>query len=256
MEETTRTFIEAWKLMVGRLPSGRISHSDGVVSCIGHVPLPFFNVGFHDAPLAALDDVRRYLAVFEDRAAECPYPTMLVVREDWVPGEWTSVAAEAGRAHVMYVTGMETDELLPPRRPLPALEFRRVNNTSTAGDMASINAKAYGIPEQWFDCVGQLDIWAPDTHGYVGYVDGQAVTSAATFPAGGTLYAALVATLPDCHGKGYAEAVMRHAIAEGRRATGLTRTTLHASDMGLPLYENMGFQSSSRFSLLAKTEAH
>jgi hypothetical protein len=41
--------------------------------------------------------------------------------------------------------------------------------------------------------------------------------------------------LPEAHGKGYAEAAMRHAIEQGRQThTTLTRMTLHASDMGRP----------------------
>ena len=50
------------------------------------------------------------------------------------------------------------------------------------------------------------------------------------------MYIALVATLPGEQGKGYAEAVMRHAIEQGQTGMGKRRIVLHPSDMGLPLY--------------------
>ena len=65
---------------------------------------------------------------------------------------------------------------------------------------------------------------------------------AAAFPVNGTVYIALVATLPEEQGKGYAETVMRQAVAQGQEAMGTKRTTLHASDMGLPVYRRMGYR--------------
>ena len=75
-------------------------------------------------------------------------------------------------------------------------------------------------------------------------------------PVEGTVYIALVATMPDSHGKGYGEAVMRQAISAGQQAMGVTRTTLHATDMGRPVYEAMGYVPSARFAVLARADAH
>ena len=85
---------------------------------------------------------------------------------------------------------------------------------------------------------------------------GEPVTSAAALPVDGTVYIALVATMPDAHGKGYAEAVMRQAIRPGQQAMGVTRTTLHATDMGRPVYQAMGYAPSARFAVLARADAH
>ncbi len=109
-----------------------------------------------------------------------------------------------------------------------------------------------------FECICNLHLWhkegREDSFAYVGYVGGKAVTTAATFPAAGTISVAFVATLPEAHGKGYAEAVMRHAIAQGRQGMGLTRMTLHAWDMGRPLYHSMGFEAGSQVVLLEVAE--
>ena len=69
-------------------------------------------------------------------------------------------------------------------------------------------------------------------------------------PINGTVYVALVSTAPQQQGKGYAETVMRHAVAEGQRALGVTRSTLHASLMGHPVYQAMGYSSGPRLILV------
>ena len=100
---------------------------------------------------------------------------------------------------------MAAGELLPPRRTAPHLELRRVVYESTARDLAVINGHAYGMPPELFECICNLHLWHEDSFGYAGYAEGRAVSAAATFPVDGTAYVALVATMPDAHGKSYAE---------------------------------------------------
>jgi GNAT superfamily N-acetyltransferase len=250
-EENVAVLIDAWKLMVGRLPGSTIEHSRGTATMFGHVPLPFLNISAADHPLRDTEDLRGVLEIAKERAQACKHGSLFALCTPWAPPEWESVAAQQGFAVALNMTGMAADELLPPRRPAPRMELRRVADETTARDLAYVNAQAYGMPMELFDCICNLNLWHQDSHGYVGYVDGKAVTTAATFPLEGSVYVAFVATLPDSHGKGFAEAVMRHAIEQGSQAMGVKRLTLHASDMGRPLYLSMGFESGSQVVLLA-----
>ncbi len=253
-EENMRILIESWKLMVGRLPTAKIEHSEGMATTFGHVPLPFFNISTIDRPLADTADLRGLLALARKRADACEHGSLVTLCEAWAPDGWEAVVAESGWTPMMNMTGMEASELLPPRRAPPKLELRRVMDEATARDLATINAHAYGMPPELFECICNLHLWHEDSFGYVGYADGRAVSAAATFPADGTVYVALVSTLPDANGKGYAETVMRHAIAQGREAMNFNRVTLHASDMGRPLYRSMGFVPGGRMALLAPAD--
>jgi GNAT superfamily N-acetyltransferase len=250
-EENVDLLIEAWKLMVGRLPGAAIEHASGVATMFAHVPLPFLNLSMPDCPLADAEALRGALIVVRERAKTCEHGSLLALCEAWAPAEWEQVALEEGFGMALNMTGMAADHLLPPRRALPEPAFRRVSDETTARDLAMINAQAYGIPPELFECMCNLHLWHADSFGYVGYPDGKAVTSAAAFPVDGTMYIALVATVPEAHGKGYAEAVMRHAIEQAGRAMGPARMTLHASDMGRPVYHAMGFEPGARVMLLA-----
>jgi len=249
-EENVGVLIDAWKLMVGRLPDARIVHSQGVATMFGNVPLPFLNVSVPDHPLLAEEDLRAALALARERATDCAHPSLVGLCETWAPPDWERIAEEEAFPPALNMTGMAAERLLPPRRPLPDIELRRVLDDATARDLAMINARAYGMPPELFECISNLHLWHEDSFGYVGYVDGQAVTSAAALPVAGTMYIAFVATLPEAHGKGYAETVMRHVIAQAREPMRAARITLHASDMGRPLYQSMGFEPGARVVLL------
>jgi len=254
-EETVRVLIEAWKLMVGRFPGAKIEHAHAVATTFANLPPPFLNLSMPDRPLPAPQDLRAALTVIKKRAKSCEYASLVALCDSWAPPEWERIAAEEGFALALNMTGMATDQLLPPRRPLPKLEFRRVSDQTTARDLAMINGQAYKMSLDLFECLCNLHLWHQDSFGYVGYSADKAVTCAAVFPVAGTIYVAFVATLPESHGKGCAEAVVRHAIEQGRRALSLagktlTRMTLHASDMGRPVYSAMGFDSGARVVLL------
>jgi GNAT superfamily N-acetyltransferase len=254
-EETVEVLIEAWKLMVGRLPGAAITHAQGVATMFAHMPLPFLNLSMPDCPLATAEDLRGALSVVKERSKTCEHGSLLALCEAWAPDEWERVSLEEGFAMALNMTGMATDHLLPPRRPLPELAFRKVSDEVTARDLAMINAQAYGMPPDLFECMCNLHLWREDSLGYVGYAAGKAVTCAAAFPVRGTMYIAFVATVPEAHGKGYGEAVMRHVIEQAARSMGRLHMTLHASDMGRPVYRAMGFEPGGRVMLLAPSEA-
>ncbi len=248
--ETVHVLKDAWKLMVERLPNGKVEQAEGVSTFLGHVPLPFFNLSMNDCPISDTGDLRRMLAIAMQRAASCEHPSMCALCEDWAPHDWESVAAEYGLVPALKMTGMAVEQIKPPRRPAPAIEFRRVTNESMARELAMLNAQGYGMPAELFDCIANMQIWHEDSYAFVGYSNGIPVTAAAALPVAGTVYIALVATPPEEQGKGYAEAVVRHTIAEGQKAMGFKRATLHATDMGQPVYNAIGFEPSARFVLL------
>lgn len=236
--------------MVERLPGGKVEQAEGVATFLGHVPLPFFNLSMNDRPISDTGDLRRMLAIALQRAASCEHPSMCALCEDWVPHDWESVAAEYGLVPALKMTGMAVEQIKPPRRPAPAIEFRRVVDESMARELAILNAQGYGMPAELFDCISNMQIWHEDSYAFVGYSNGKPVTAAAALPVAGTVYIALVATPPEEQGKGYAEAVVRHTIAESRKAMGFKRATLHATDMGQPVYRAIGFEPGARFVLL------
>jgi GNAT superfamily N-acetyltransferase len=243
--------VEAWRTMVGRLPGATLEHSDGVATAFGHVSLPLMNLSVLDRPCVDEAGFRRALGVARERARSCSHPSLVVLCPAWAPSEWRRIAGEAGLTQADSMTGMAADVLAPPRRAPPPIDCRLVRDPAAAADVAVVNADAYGMPPEMAEFISHPDIWTRDTLGVVGYVGAEAVSCTAAFVIGEMIYVALVATLRDAHGKGYAEAVMRHAIRCAQDAAGPKRVWLHATAMGRPLYQSMGFATGAEIPMLA-----
>lgn len=248
--ESVGMLIDAWELMTGRFPGHRFDAQGSVATTFANRPLAFFNLSMLDRPLPDAGAFRDALNVARARAAECRYSSFLVMCGDWAPAGWEDLAAEAGWLRAMPLVGMGAEELLPARRPGPALTFRLIQGAATALDLGLVNALAYAMPPETFDCVGEMALWSGASFGVVGYDEGRPVTCAASFLVGDVIYVAMVASAPGLHGRGYGEAAMRQAIAHAQRAAGPRRIWLHATAAGLPLYRAMGFCAGAELVLL------
>lgn len=251
--ESNRLFTQAWEYWARRSRAGVTAQLPGLTAAWMNVTWPICNLTFLAGPVAdAADlDARAEAAVAfgRDRGRGWIFFTC----GDLLPEGLREPPADALARHGLtlraQVTGMAADRLLPPRRPLPELDFRRVGDEETRRAFAAINAVANNNrPLEWgYEALDVPALWDGGAFAYVGYLDGEPVTTAETLALDGILYMAMVATLPEHQKKGYAEAVMRHSLARAREATGWERTVLQASRAGLPLYREMGYRTVANF---------
>lgn len=251
LEESNKQFIAAWKVFCGRLPNGTTEEFDGVVAVFGHIPLPFFNFCFLTRPMDDMNDLRRRVAAAVEYGLASSVPWFLGLCQEWVPQGSDGVCRQFGLGQALRLTGMAADSLAGPRRPLPALAYSRVSDQAGCEAIADINSEAYGFPRENGRCLAVPAMWDGDAFPYLGSVNGRAVTCSATIAVEGRLYVGWVATLPEYHRRGYAEAVMRHSLRQAAEHTRLRRTVLHATDAGLPLYRAMGYEVTAQFAVYA-----
>jgi GNAT superfamily N-acetyltransferase len=248
-DENVKVLIDAWKVMTGRFPGATFEQAAGVTSAFAYLPMQFFNLSFQNQPATSEAALRDLFSVMRQRATGCAHPSLMGFCQEWLPERSLEIAASEGYSCSFHMTGMAANSLLPPRRQAPNLVYRRVQDDATARQYAMINARAYGNPEEQWECFCNLLLWQPDSYAYVAFHHDLAVAAASSIPVGEVMYIALVATEPGQQGKGYAEAVLRHAIAQGQTGMGQRRIVLHASDMGRPLYQSMGFAAGAEIPL-------
>lgn len=92
-----------------------------------------------------------------------------------------------------------------------------------------------------------LELWGGPNHGFLLYADGKAVAGGSASFVEGVSYIGWMATLPEYRGRGFAEALLRHMDAFMRPRYGVKETVLHATEMGRPVYERMGFRAVDEF---------
>jgi ribosomal protein S18 acetylase RimI-like enzyme len=147
------------------------------------------------------------------------------------------------------LTGMEGD-ILPMDAPgHPALRFERVvAGTQTLQDLAQLNCVAYHLPVEMGRCVvDEHTFWGEDVYGFVAYEANKPVSTTTAMVQEDCLYVLLVATASEARRKGYAEAVLRHALHAAHAATGIRRTVLHSTEAGYPLYLRVGYDTTAKF---------
>ena len=195
-------------------------------------------------------ELRNRIASACDDARPHGLPRALYLYEPYLTGVASgAIASEFGLHRVMGLQVMTGDvrKLKPPLRPLPDVEFSRVTTREDTWTVFDINLRSYGMPVSMADSVLDTNAYYSNPQREIGFValaDGVPVSTTSVIELDGWLYVAMVATDPGHRRKGYAEAVMRHALEVSAATMGTTRTALDASVMGAPLYSQMGYQDT------------
>jgi GNAT superfamily N-acetyltransferase len=146
--------------------------------------------------------------------------------------------------------GMYAERLAPPCHRLPPLDILPVNDDQTRGAFAHIMSVAFDIPYSICAAIyGAERAWMGELRGYIGFVKQQPVATTAAIITGDVIGLYSVATVPERRRQGYAEAIMRHVVDEATRTTGIEHTVLQATQTGMSLYKQMGYQIVTNFSV-------
>jgi GNAT superfamily N-acetyltransferase len=161
--------------------------------------------------------------------------------------------ATRGMKLMMEAPGMIADELAAPAQTLPQLDCRRVTDARTRRDFSRVMSTAFHVPEEMSnDVYSGETLWDGALQGWMGYIEDQPVATTITIEGGGAIGLYAVATDPSYQRRGYGESLMRFAIDDAKRTSGLTRCVLQSSAAGYPLYVRMGYRNVTRFFVFVK----
>ncbi|MGE5567428.1 MAG: GNAT family N-acetyltransferase [Rhodospirillales bacterium] len=253
MEENLRVTLGAF---ARAKPTGEVRDYPGITVCCSDVNFAMFNASVMTAPVKNVAQLEERIRTTAAYYGERGLPWSCWLCQEWVDkrvrGEVASAFYRHGLHLVVELPGMEARQLAPPRRSLPELVFRRVESSRDRADFTHIMAATFGIPfsvsREVYESAGT---WQTGLTGWLGYLEGEPVTSAATVTAGGVTGVYAVGTLPRRRRSGCAEAVMRHALAQARLASGIERSVLEASEQGYRLYEKMGYRTVAWYAVFA-----
>ncbi len=238
-------------------PQGEAQELPGLALVCSAVDYSMFNTASLTTPVADEADLRQRLYTahrwFEARGL----PWSLWLCTDWLPAQMFSraepLATSCGLELVSTLPGMEAGSLRPPVRPLPELDIERVSDRRTRNAFTHIMCSAFGVPFHPASAIYDSEsTWSGPLAGYVASRGGQVVSTAATMVHAGVIGVYAVGTPPAHQRRGYAEAVMRHAVGEAGRRCGFVHTILQSSAAGFRLYERMGYRTVSRYLVFAR----
>jgi ribosomal protein S18 acetylase RimI-like enzyme len=244
---------ESFRVIARSRGAGELREMGGVSIASAGVTFQMFNAAFLAVPAANDAELTQRIMLpmvhFNARGLEWAY----WVCEDFMPPPTRRRSRltfeKHGLRHSVDLPGMVAEQVRPPVRALPPIEVRRVCGGSNKNAFCEIGSLCFHVPLTWFREVFDTDqVWR-DFAAYVGYGNGEPVSTTAVVMGAGVAGVYNVATLPGHQRKGYGEAVMRHALAEARRTHGIDKTILQSTPAGLKLYERMGFRTVTRVSV-------
>jgi GNAT superfamily N-acetyltransferase len=137
--------------------------------------------------------------------------------------------------------------------PAGPLEIKVVSDRETMSDWVATLIQACSMPA----AIGAPILAAQERIGYgagrvlrdyAGYEEGRMVATASVFLSRGVAAIYCVGTLEGARRKGYASAMVAHALSQAR-SEGLRYGVLQASRMGYPVYQRMGFRDTGHYKL-------
>jgi GNAT superfamily N-acetyltransferase len=234
---------------------GEVRALDRTVAMYSGLEYGVFNIslltrpaGANDAGLdAALSEVARYFTKHTRRWSFWLCEDLL---DPASRRRARQICNDFGLRPISYPPGMIASKLLPPVRPLPAIECRPVNDAKTRNAFAEITSICFEIPPGIASAVyGPESAWRGAYKGFVGLVDGRPVAIAAMVEAAGALGIYSLATIPAERHQGYGEALLRAAVFASRPETSAEPLILQSTEAGHALYRRMGFRDVTKFTV-------
>lgn len=246
-ESVAENLRESFRVVAAHRAGGELQEMEGVSIASAGVTFQMFNAAFLSAPVVSETQMDRRVAQAAVHFAARGQRWAYWVCQGWLDGRTRrrlqSVLRKRNLYQAVELPGMLTEEVQPPIRELPKMELQRVSDGPVKDAFCAIGSTCFNVPLAWFrEVFDSPSVWR-DFAAYVGYVNGEPVSTAATVMGGGVAGVYNVATMPGHRGVGYGEAVMRHALEQARREHGPTRSILQSTPQGFELYQRMGYRT-------------
>ncbi len=239
---SSQNLVATWR-ETATVIGGIIGGSDVCPSVALGVPAPPFNGAILMEPVADRAGLLEEIAGFMAHAA---VPYLVWVREG-LDDEFPEACLRAGLTDVGGPPVMAMASLAPGPPPPAELSIEQANGPEDITDFVNVFSEGFGVPRVMAERVFTRVVLTAGVFGAVlGRVDGQAVTAASVTVSGTTAGIYNVATLAKHRGKGYGAAMTWAAMDVGR-SRGCDHAILQASEMGLSVYEKMGFEIVGRY---------
>jgi GNAT superfamily N-acetyltransferase len=250
VRESHEQLSAAWSLYARCSGTGEVVDRDGLRIANARHPWFLMNAALLTEPVPSQANlaVRAHAAI--EYFGREHHPWFLAGSQQWLGDGAPETLSRLGLTQALTVVGMVTAQLASPARPLPEVDARRIDDEQGRLALADLNAAVYDVSSAWVrGAVAGEALWHTPLYGYVAYVDSHPVSTAFAVPLNGILYVGYVATALAYRRRGLAELVMRRSLEDATRSTGITRTALHATAAGYPVYIRMGYRPVDEFVL-------
>lgn len=252
-----QNLVEFFRRIARVRPSGDVAELEGVSIASAGIRFHMFNAAFFSQPVAQNrgDLEARIDAAGRRLGGEGRRWAFWACEERLAKGlgrKERDVFSRRGLGFAYRHPGMILERLPAASREQAVLEIRPVTDRQARLSFSHINSVAFHIPFEWcLELYDSEELWRGDFQGWVGYRNGEAVSTAATLVCAGAAGLYAVATLPEHRHRGYAEALVRYSVARVEESHGIQQSILQATHEGAPLYRRLGYRTVTHFSVFS-----
>ena len=235
-------YIESIGWVAGLRPEGVVRRQDGVALLASGVAMRLFNqVMIEDeatATEAAVADAVGTLRTKADR--------YIVQLRNGLDDRFAALLGDLGLVQLdgdHRLPGMALEPIARTATKPIGLDIRIVTDVRGFDDHVRTAALGFGLGEalvRTFLDVRMLE--HPDSTFYVGYLDGQPLATGLGFRTGDTIGVYNISTIEAARRRGFGAAMTARIAADGA-AAGCVVAILQASQMGMPVYEQLGYRT-------------
>ena len=224
----------------------------GVALSFSGLDVPVFNSAMLTGQT---DDIERLIATADLHFQAKRAGWTFWVCEDLLPANMRNSALEdiflgKGMRRIAEPPGMYADSIVSPSKPLAKMTFARVDSAQTRMEFAHLASVVFslrfGVAKRIYSAT---DLWSPPSYGWIGYFEGKPVGLVTVVIAGGAAGIYSLGTLPQHQGCGFGETLLRHALDDARRHSGIECSVLQATTQGMSLYLRLGYRVVTKFSI-------
>jgi len=235
--------IEAMALAASNVEGAVLRRTGGVALIATGLPIRLFNQVIVENREATPAAIAAAVAVTRERRDRYIVNLRVGADDPFIP-----LMAELGLvplADVPWMPGMALHPMGPGALPAspPGHEIRQVVDRAGLDDHIRTAAAGFEMPGEILRSVmGAALLGRPGIAIYVGYADGEPVTTGLGVRTGRTIGIYNISTVPSARRRGYGAAMTERIAADGA-AAGCDLAVLQASPMGRPIYERLGYRT-------------
>lgn len=234
--------IETMSAGVANAPGSLVRRRDGVALLASGLPVRFFNQISIESGDATPEAVAEAVADMRERGQPFEVHLRRGTDDDFRP-----LMAELGLilpAEADPMPGMALHPIPPSASAIPAgHEICRVDDQRGMEDHLRAGALGFGMPEEMLRAIVARDTWQrPGNTVYVGYSDGEPVTTGLGIRTGRTIGVYNIATIENARRQGLGAAITERVAADGL-AAGCDVAILQSSPIGRAIYERLGYRT-------------
>jgi GNAT superfamily N-acetyltransferase len=188
-----------------------------------------------------------------DSYARRGLPMMWSVGPSSFPKDLGAMLEYEGCSKIMEIPGMAADlsSLSSELQLMEGVQLHEVLDEQSLDDWKSVVEEVFHVPEQVAALFTAISLnrgygVAAPFRNYIAYFNGRPVATSSLFLSNGVAGIYCVATKKDLRGKGLGRAMTLAPLLEAKRL-GFRYAILQASDLGLTVYEKLGFVEYTRF---------